>query len=54
MKDEIDEILEVLTNYQFDPKISDMIAQLCILVKYTQLDLEATRRENQLLRNQLE
>jgi len=51
---EIDKILGILTNYRFDPKIMEMIAELCVLVKYTQLDLEATRRENQFLRQQLD
>ena len=51
---EIDKILGIMTNYQFDPKIADMIARLCVLVKYTQFDLEATRRDNQFLRQQLD
>lgn len=51
---EIDKTLATLTNYRFDPKIMEMICQLCVLVKYTELDLEATRRENQFLRQQLD
>ena len=51
---EIDTILGILTNYQFDPKIMEMICRLCVLVKYTELDLEATRRDNQFLRQQLD